>query len=435
MARGWALRLCLAALSAAAAAGDPAAEPPWRQVDVVFDCFLVTEGGSPGAWAARGPREKASLVLKGVSAPDDGSLEGLTDFQGDPVTPGDPSASFQASVEQVRVPGAAAFVHAECHGQPVGCEIAPYVLGSSPGAPCFIAQVQLPGTGPSLSLLMKALGGAENAVLHPRPGPPQTVKTAVEFLVAAETPSLTLRLGSSGALHCGFSMAPGLQLLSVHWRRQHRGEGQLVYSWAAGQGRAAREGAALDPTRLLAAGDATLTLAGLTLKDEGTYVCQVTTTAYQAQQVIQLSIHAPPRVRVSVAETAAPPTVVCTVSGYYPLHVGVAWTREDVGGAPAPVADASFSSLRQSMAGTYSISSSLRVDAGPAGAIYTCEVTHSSLEEPLRASMRLDPRPESRTGTGTILSAIFFLLVLSCWVLQRQQVFFPRSAKPLRYTA
>lgn len=104
---------------------------------------------------------------------------------------------------------------------------------------------------------------------------------------------------------------------------------------------------------------------------------------------------ASPKVRLSLANEALPPTLICNIAGYYPLDVTVTWTREELGGAPVPVSDASFSSLRQSPAGTYSISSSLTVEPGSAGATYTCQVTHVSLDEPLRVSIWASP-----PGTG-----------------------------------
>ena len=100
----------------------------------------------------------------------------------------------------------------------------------------------------------------------------------MEFQVTTQSPSLNLLLGSSASLHCGFSVAPGLGITSVEWRLQHKGSGQLVYCWTTGRGRAKREGATLEPRQLLTAGDASLTLPSLTLKDEGAYVCQITTS-------------------------------------------------------------------------------------------------------------------------------------------------------------
>ena len=108
--------------------------------------------------------------------------------------------------------------------------------------------------------------------------------------MTTETPSLNFLLGSSASLHCGFSMAPGWELTGVEWRLRHKGNGELVYSWTRGQRQAKREGATLEAEQLLVAGDASLTLPSLTLKDEGTYICLITTSLYQAQQIIQFHV-------------------------------------------------------------------------------------------------------------------------------------------------
>lgn len=116
--------------------------------------------------------------------------------------------------------------------------------------------------------------------------------------MTTQTPSLNLLLGSSTSLHCGFSMAPGLGITSVEWHRQHKGSGHLVYRWATGQGQAKREGATLEPQQLLMAGDASLTLPSLTLKDEGTYICEITPSLYRAQQIIQLNVQGEARTQL-----------------------------------------------------------------------------------------------------------------------------------------
>lgn len=117
--------------------------------------------------------------------------------------------------------------------------------------------------------------------------------------MTTQTQSLTFLLGSSASLDCGFSMAPGLDLISVEWRLQHKGRGQLVYSWTTGQGQAVRKGATLEPEQLGMARDASLTLPSLTIQDEGTYVCQITTSLYRTQQIIQLNIQGEARTWLS----------------------------------------------------------------------------------------------------------------------------------------
>ncbi|XP_022433082.1 tapasin-related protein isoform X1 [Delphinapterus leucas] len=502
---GWCLLVCLA-LSGAA----DAVERQWRAVDVILDCFLMGEGGHRGGFAISENMVKALLVLKQVPVPDDGSLEGLTDFQGGTLAEDDPLITFEASVNLIQIPQAKALLHADCSGKEVTCEISRYFLQARPKATVetaawFITNVVVSGEGPSISMVMKTLGDAENgAVLHPMlklPLSPQgTVRTEVEFQVTTQTPSLNLLLGSSASLHCGFSMAPGLGITSVEWRLQHKGSGHLVYRWTTGQGQAKREGATLEPQQLLTAGDASLTLPSLTLKDEGTYICEITTSLYRAQQIIQLDVqvtcgnrtplcrasrwtphhHCPPaawrlteegtsasttcsyvqqekalgssaapvmpvgfyfssslpaapKVLLSLASEALPPTLLCSVTGYYPLDVTVTWIREELGGAPAPVSGASFSSLRQSMAGTYSISSSLTAEPGSVGATYTCQVTHVSLEEPLGANTWVAP-PEQRTAFGVLFASSLFLLALLFLGLQRRQATSPRPARTPRHS-
>ncbi|XP_051029026.1 tapasin-related protein isoform X2 [Phodopus roborovskii] len=426
----WCLLLCLA-LSGAAGTEAPTADRGWQPTDIVLDCFLVTDDRHPRAFGSSGDRQKALLVLKQVLVPDDGSLEGITDFQVSTVAKDDADAPtiFEASVDSVQIPQAEALLHADCSGRAVTCEISQYFLGAtrdatSESAAWFIS-MQVRG-GPSVSMVMKTLGEAETgAAWHPTlnlPLSPQgTIRTAVEFQVTSETQALSSALGSSVSLHCSFSMAPGLDLVGVEWRLQHQGSGQLVYSWKAGQEQAKRKGATLEPEQLHAAGDASLALPNLTLKDEGTYICQITTSLYRAQQNIPLGILATPKVQLHLANKDLPHSLICSVTGYYPLDVVVTWVREEQGGIPAQVSGASFSSLRQSMMGTYSISSNVMAEPGPTGATYTCQVAHVSLEEPLRASMRVSPHTEQGTAFGVIFASILFLLALLFLGLRRQQ--------------
>ncbi|XP_037016148.1 tapasin-related protein isoform X1 [Artibeus jamaicensis] len=427
--KGWCLLLCVA-LSRAADT-----EKQWQAVDVVLDCFLVEEGKHHGGFANRKDMVRALLVLRQVPVLDDGSLEGFTNFQLSTLAKDSPPVTFEASVNLVQIPHAEALLHADCSETEVTCEISRYFPRARQEAAVetaawFITNMQVSGGGPSVSIVMRTLRDAENvAVLHPTvhlPQSPQgTVLTAVELQVSTHTPSLNFPLGSSASVHCAFSMAPGLDLIRVEWRLQHKGNGQLVYSWTTGQGQAKREGATLEPEQLLMAGDASLNLPSLTLKDEGAYICQVTTSLYQAQQVIQLHIQASPKVRLYLANEALPPTLICNIVGYYPLDVTVTWTREELGGAPIPVSDASFSSLRESPGGTYSISSSLRAEPGSAGATYTCQVTHVSLDKPTEARVWVAP-PEQRTAFKILFASSLFLLALLYLGLQRWKATSPK---------
>lgn len=415
---GWCLLLCLA-LSGAAGIEPPTAERR-QATDIVLECLLVAEDRHRGAFASSGDREKALLVLKQVPVLEDGSLEGITDFQGSTAAKDGSPVIFEASVDLVQIPQAEALLHADCSGRLVTCEISQYFLqarqeATSERTVWFISNIQLSRGGPSVSMVMKTRTDAETgAVWHPTLNlplsPEGTVRTEVEFQVTSETPTLSHLVGSSVSLHCSFSMAPDLDLIGVEWRLQHKGSGQLVYSWKTGQVQEKRKGASLDPEQLHAAGDASLTLPNLTLKDEGNYICQIATSLYQAQQIIPLNVLAPPKVQLNLANKH----LVCSIAGYYPLEVTVTWIREELGGIPAQVPGASFSSLRQSMVGTYSVTSTVMAEPGSSGATYICQVTHISLEEPLTVSMRVSPHTatEQRGAFGVILASTLFLLGL-----------------------
>uniref|UniRef100_A0A8C2QS33 CD27 antigen n=1 Tax=Capra hircus TaxID=9925 RepID=A0A8C2QS33_CAPHI len=302
-------------------------ERQWQAVDVVLDCFLVEEGGHHGGFASSENMVKAVLVLRQVPVPDDGSLEGLTDFQVDTLTKDNPLITFEASVNLVQIPQAEALLHADCSGKEVTCEISRYFLQPRPEATVetavwFITNVQVSGGGPGVSMVMKTLEDAENeAVLHP---------------------TLKLPLSPQGTVRTAAS----------------------------------------------------------------------------------------PKVRLSLLNAAPQATLICNVAGYYPLDVSVTWTREEQGGSPAPVSGASLSNLRRSPAGTYSISSSLTVEPGSAGATYTCQVTHVSLEEPLGAHAWVAPPvAEQKSALGVLLASILFVLTLLFLGLQRRQ---GRSNRNLR---
>lgn len=93
----------------------------------------------------------------------------------------------------VQVPNAEALLHADCSGQEVTCEISRYYLQARQEATIetaawFITNVQVSGGGPSISMVMKTLGDADNgALLHPTlkvpPGLQGNVQTEGEKMI------------------------------------------------------------------------------------------------------------------------------------------------------------------------------------------------------------------------------------------------------------
>ncbi|NXC20813.1 TPSNR protein, partial [Corythaeola cristata] len=417
----------------------PTPAPPFRRVDIALGCSYVGEDGR-GLLRATGSASSehpATLVLRGVSVRDDGNLDDVTEYKVPGENPGSSPVVFQASAPSVPVPHAESLLHADCEGEEVTCEISPYSSRRAGEGPCrtswFMATLQL-SSGISIALVLRGpdCGSREeeeehDAALHPKLRIPVskegTVLTTVEFQSSSLNTSLHVRLGSSVTLDCRFALAPSSSLSALEWRRQHQGSGRSLFRYHVGStGPAAQPKAHVDVGRLLGSGDASLSLQGVSVGDEGMYICLVSTSRHQAQHIIQLHVAEPPRVHVVPAEVTlerdATTTLTCSVAGYYPLDVSVSWTQK----APEddmeiPLSNAHFSSHRQSRDGTYSITSFLSISSATARApaIYSCHVSHMALAEPISVSAHLKA-PAEQTGwkglVGGFIATVIFVVVL-----------------------
>nr|XP_005016799.3 tapasin-related protein isoform X2 [Anas platyrhynchos] len=429
---------------------DPTAVPQYRTVDIVLDCSYVWDGGLLHGFGASLSKHPATLVLRGISVRDDGSLGDVTDYEVPRETPDStPPVIFEASAQSVSIPHAEALLHMDCNGEEMSCELSLYSSRRDSEGPCraswFMATLQLSG-GISIALVLRGpcSSGQEeeghDAVLHPKLGIPVskegTLLTTVEFQSSSSNTSMRTRLGGSVTLDCRFALAPSSTLSSLEWRRQHRGRGQSIYQYQVGStGPATQPKVHVDVAQLLGSGDASLSLQGATVADEGMYICMVSTAQHQAQHNIQLLVAEPPRVRVlpSVVSFESDETITlsCIIAGYYPLDVSVSWTqRSPENEAEIRLSDMRFSSHRQSQDGTYSITSYLSLSSATAQApaTYTCHVSHMALEEPISVSAHLKaPEHKGWEGlVGMLIATAIFISVLFA-VLRRKRAAKPKS--------
>uniref|UniRef100_K7FFZ5 TAP binding protein like n=1 Tax=Pelodiscus sinensis TaxID=13735 RepID=K7FFZ5_PELSI len=438
--------------------GEPAPGFQLRSVDVVLDCHYIEEavGGFPGAFAGSFSSDPATLVLRGVSIADDGSLDSVTNYEV-PGTSADSTSPiiFEVSETLVPIPYAESLLHADCAGEEVTCEISPYSLHVADEmltqASWFMGTLKL-SSGLSIALVLKVRSDREEdggvAVLHPRLKVPVsnegTVLTTVEFQLSSHTPALRARLGSSVSLDCSFALAPSSPLASLEWRLQHRGSGRRVFHYQAGDTvQAEQPGAQVDVVQLLETGDASLRLHGVRVGDEGTYICLVSTPQHQAQNIIQLQLVEPPRVRLFPElvsrEGNGVSTLTCEISGYYPLDVSVTWTRQapdDKGKVPVSGSSTYFSSHRQAQDGTYSVNSYLSINTATelAPASHSCHVfSHLALEEQITASAQLRA-PEQKISNGLVgifIATFIFLAALIGLMLRRSKTVDEKSEESL----
>ncbi|NXF45843.1 TPSNR protein, partial [Oceanites oceanicus] len=414
----------------------PTPSPPFHRVDIALGCSYMGEDGRGLLRASGGLSSKhpATLVLRGISVRDNGNLDDVTEYKVPQEKPDSSSPIiFEASAQSVSIPHAESLLHADCDGEEVNCEISPY--SSRQGEqPChtswFMATLQL-SSGISIALVLRGphCGNWEeerDATLHPKLRIPMskegTLLTTVEFQSSSRNTSLRTHLGGSVTLDCHFALAPSSSLSSLEWRRQHRGSGHSLFQYQVGStGPAAQPKVHVDVVELVGSGDASLNLQGVSVGDEGTYICLVSTPLHQAQHIIQLHVAEPPRVHVIPAvvlfEKDVTTTLTCNIAGYYPLDVSVSWTQktpeDDV---EIPLSNAYFCNHRQSRDGTYSITSYLSISSATARApaTYSCHVSHVALAEPISVSTYL--KAPEQTGleglVGGFIATITFIVVL-----------------------
>ncbi|XP_069099223.1 tapasin-related protein isoform X3 [Pleurodeles waltl] len=299
----------------------------------------------------------------------------------------------------------------------------------------FIFYIQIPNGNVSITIVTKTVPdhnqGDGQPRLHPRLKVPLSDKgiipVLVDLSVFTRTPSLITSIGNTVRLDCGL-LSPSLDATAVEWRIQHQGSGRTIHEHSPGpEARKWPTRTRIDPQLLLDLGDASLTIADVGVKDEGTYICLITTPSSHAQQIIQLFVQEPPRVTLSVLphpDGPVPKTVLtCDIARYFPLDVQVHWTRnvqQDSLTDGQEISESYSSSHRHNQDDTFSISSSIEVlesDLDKGGEVYTCSVSHISLKEPFAVRVSLEPRGATYILGACILPIIIMLLVITGYMI------------------
>lgn len=409
--------------------------------DLVLSCLLVEDaaahsgmGGGGGGGFSRSP---ATLVLKGVPVGPDQSLEMLSPFI--PAADPDPAlVLFEATVSKPDIPKAEVLLHADCNGQEVTCEMSRFspsdsVKGSDQAF--FMVSLSVESVDFSTSLILQTLKVEQPAQRQSRLGLPLSasgsMQTEVIMVVHSDVQALTAPLKGDVLLPCGFKQQDSLLGPHVHieWRVQHRGKGRKVLEVkvpledAEGEAemRAERSGSWVSAEGVVSDGDASLTLSGLRVADEGTYICTVSIGHFHAQQVIQLSVIKLPEVSLSDYRLVlkSDTTLSCHSSKYYPLDAQIEWYSRGPEDTERVVfsGKASLSSHRRHGDGTFSISSHLSVPHTiTPGTEITCVVSHPALEAPLSETATVKT-PESESYWWVlgflIITVLFFYQLMN----------------------
>ncbi|XP_041036048.1 tapasin-related protein-like isoform X1 [Carcharodon carcharias] len=403
-----------------------------QAADLVLDCWYIEDRGGLGVMGVAFNHEKALLILRNISISGDEETSAWTDYE---VQDKDREhIIFEALVSDVPIPDGDALLHADCEGQEVTCDISMLEgpserhEGEDKPRTTFSGGLRIAGIGLGVSLVFRTIpvteeeGGERriNERLNVELSTSGTIPLSVEFILYTHTASLRTTLGRNLLLDCGFVGADP-DSVSVEWRVQHKGAGRIIYSLAGGEGVSEREGASIENERVHSEGNVSLHIQDFTMKDEGTYICTIKSNRGQAQQAIVVEVMEPPcavlKAETLHFEAGVRQDLACEISRYYPLDVSVKWSEESEADDQGPLAlpGVSYSSHRRNKDGTYNLSSQVSVTPSLEGtsSVYTCEVTHVALEEPLRVSLRLDaPTGYPIAMPGFIVSSVLFLLTL-----------------------
>ncbi|KAM8826218.1 tapasin-related protein [Synchiropus picturatus] len=405
--------------------------------DVVLSCSLVEEASALGGRGGTGSpfsRTPATLILKDVPVSSEEDTETLTPFV--PPSVPDPAAiMFETKVSSPQIPNVEVLLHADCHDLEVACEISSYSprgAADRPGAHFFMASINV-GEDFSSTLILQTLPPADSAMVHPRLALPLTragtLLTEVVFLMFTNTVSVPGAVRGDAHLHCGFLQKdkPSVQEVEVEWRLQHRGRGVRILEAKARSDsleggstvNIKRSDSSIDAAQVVSEGNASLSLSGLKVSDQGTYICSVVAGQFYGQQVVQLRISQPPAVSLSedaLVQSGSPQTLTCNCRRYFPLDVQMEWSSQ-APTDPEPLVlpdQGSLSSHQQHGDGTFTLSSRLTVSADvPAGTKLTCTVSHAALDSPVSVSLQVQA-----ADTVNYLGILGFLIITGLFFYQ-----------------
>ncbi|XP_053552752.1 tapasin-related protein [Bombina bombina] len=379
-----------------------------RAVDIVLPCIYVLMGDGEEEGKAGGlalSKERVTLVLRSLTViGKEEELETITTYQ---LTEDTTTRVIQVSVNLDPLTFASKLLHADCEGEEVVCEISP-LSSAHLNHQFYITHIHLKElsismvTRPEKSSKDSEDSRGPNSVLHE-----MTAETLTVAFMISSTPTLHLTAPAVDvSLNC--EVWGDTEGASVEWHLQKEGKGQRLDP---------EEGSRLSivPGPLKKSMDVSLTIKGVRVQDEGTYICAITSGPHKVQQILQLKVREPPQVTM-VLSKGLDLTLICRTDRYYPLDVEVSWL---LGQTPVTHTHPVTSSHRRNSDGTYNLSTHLKVTTPTSGAppdIYTCTVSHISVPDPITATTVIHPADEENLNTpgavGLVISTLILLFTL-----------------------
>ncbi|XP_059581637.1 uncharacterized protein LOC132249926 isoform X2 [Alligator mississippiensis] len=210
--------------------------------------------------------------------------------------------------------------------------------------------------------------------------------TAGSQLQVTTAPSSTACVGLGALLQCRFDVGgpvalDSLQVTWYFWEEK--------VAWYDQGRRKALRGANLPSEKELQSGDASLSLAAVTVPNEGLYRCVVGYKAQQHKGETTLHLLAAPTISIprKPAVADAETSLLCHVGRFFPKDVDVAWLRDG-----QVLKGFTRSSPHRNADGTFNLTLTYTFTPthNDAGNIFSCHVHHAALEQPIQEDVTLD---------------------------------------------
>ncbi|KAE8577613.1 hypothetical protein XENTR_v10022978 [Xenopus tropicalis] len=146
-------------------------------------------------------------------------------------------------------------------------------------------------------------------------------------------------------------------------------------------------------------GDASLSLANVSISDEGIYRCHVIYQQQPRDTRVILEVLVPPQIRIpsKVISKNKENTLICTANGFYPVDIDVSWYKDN-----KHLTDSQLDKPERNPDGTYRVRGTVTLPPmdGQMDHNFSCRVQHRSLQQPLQEDAQLEYEDNSARTVG-----------------------------------
>ncbi|XP_067864429.1 tapasin-related protein-like [Heptranchias perlo] len=271
-------------------------------------------------------------------------------------------------------------------------------------------------------------------------GSTDTLLVQVTYIIRTSTPFIRTKLRQDLVLDCGYKI-DHITDFNIEWRYQHRGTKKKLFSYNGRHQQVEHIEKGMEVFMdQIKNGNASLRIKNVGIKDEGSYTCSVYVPPLFGTHTINLEIMELPIVFMNTDSLSLKEgdeqKLQCDVGRYYPLDVTVKWLRQQREEHLLPVymTNVVFSPHKQNIDGTYNVTSYFRFKASlnDNGIIYTCRVEHTSLEKPIKRSVRVTVEAQPQILLFILLSilTLFFFAIVIILLIHLKKVIEKNKKKP-----